>query len=131
MTKESTEQSEHLEQETPIIPFKEWNLEPLLLKGLEAIGYAEPTKVQNAVYPTAQGGKDLMVQSHTGSGKTAAFGIPIINKIDVNKPEPQALILAPTRELALQVSKELSRIAEFYNASICLLYTSPSPRDRG
>ena len=122
MTKESTEQSEHLEQETPIIPFKEWNLEPLLLKGLEAIGYAEPTKVQNAVYPTAQGGKDLMVQSHTGSGKTAAFGIPIINKIDVNKPEPQALILAPTRELALQVSKELSRIAEFYNASIIPIY---------
>ena len=122
MTNETPENTEETTVETPVVPFKEWNLGPLLLKGLEEIGYSEPTKVQNAVYPIAEGGKDLMVQSHTGSGKTAAFGIPIINKIDVKKLEPQALILAPTRELALQVSRELSRIGEFHDASIIPIY---------
>jgi ATP-dependent RNA helicase DeaD len=82
-----------------------------VLDSLYAMGFARPMQVQAAVYRLAMAGRDLMVQSRTGSGKTAAFGIPFAQKLVSSElPAVQALILAPTRELALQVAKELEKI---------------------
>src|SRR6185312_3145899 len=83
-----------------------------LKKTLLELGFLEPMPVQRAVFPRMMAGKDVMVQSRTGSGKTAAFGIPFAQGlIDGEQKEVQALCLAPTRELALQVGKECERIA--------------------
>ena len=89
--------------------FKSWNLPDNLHKGLDSLGWEFATQVQKDTIPLARKGLDLIGQARTGSGKTAAFGIPIIESC---KPtgELQALILAPTRELASQVSEELNSI---------------------
>jgi ATP-dependent RNA helicase DeaD len=92
--------------------FAELGLRPEVLRAIEEMGFSEPMKVQAATFPPIREGRDLMVQSRTGSGKTAAFGIPFANSI-VNADDKfvQALVLLPTRELALQVAAELSKIA--------------------
>src|ERR1700687_1925964 len=88
--------------------FASLGLSPLTLEGLAKKGYAAPTDVQAEAVPKALGGRDLVVQSRTGTGKTAAFGIPIVEKVDPSKNAIQALILAPTRELAIQVALEIT-----------------------
>ncbi|MBU6430046.1 MAG: DEAD/DEAH box helicase, partial [Cyanobacteria bacterium REEB65] len=75
------------------------------------MGYTHPTPVQRIAIPAVLAGDDLMVQAKTGSGKTLAFGLPILNKIDPMRPDCQALAIAPTRELALQVASEITRAA--------------------
>ena len=90
-----------------------YNLDDKILKAIELLGYEEPTKVQSKVIPLALEGKDLIVKSQTGSGKTAAFGIPLCEKIDIEMKEPQALILSPTRELCLQTKEDISDIGRF------------------
>src|SRR5260370_40888362 len=80
------------------------------LASLEAMGYKAPTEVQLETIPRALTGKDLVVQSRTGTGKTAAFGIPIVERVDPAKAAVQAAVLAPTRELALQVAREVAEI---------------------
>src|SRR3954469_17143428 len=83
-----------------------------LKQTLLEMGFLQPMAVQRAVFPRMMAGKDVMVQSRTGSGKTAALGIPFAQGlIDGEKKEVQALCLAPTRELALQVGKECEKIA--------------------
>jgi ATP-dependent RNA helicase DeaD len=82
-------------------------LSPETLKSLEEKGYAAPTGVQAETIPLAMDGKDLVVQSRTGTGKTAAFGIPMVEKIDGTKDAVQAVVLTPTRELAIQVAAEI------------------------
>ena len=101
-----------------------------MLKTLDRIGYAKPSPVQAGVIPLVMEEFDVIGQARTGTGKTAAFGIPILEQLDmdVSKPKPQALILAPTRELAVQVENEIKRLAD-EDVRTCLLYTSPSPRD--
>ncbi|HVZ75485.1 MAG TPA: DEAD/DEAH box helicase [Polyangia bacterium] len=91
--------------------FAELGLHPDVLSAVEAMGFAYAMPVQAKTFPLITAGKDLMVQSRTGSGKTAAFGIPMANGI-VNPDDKfvQAIILLPTRELALQVAAELTRI---------------------
>src|SRR5688572_24738328 len=79
---------------------------------LEDMGYFTPTPVQAATYAPALAGKDLMVQARTGTGKTTAFGLPILSSIDTARRVPQAIILTPTRELALQVSRELGMLGK-------------------
>ena len=78
------------------------------LASLEAKGYEAPTPVQEETIPLALAGKDLVVQSRTGTGKTAAFGIPIVEKVEATRGGVQAVVLAPTRELAIQVAQEIS-----------------------
>jgi ATP-dependent RNA helicase DeaD len=80
------------------------------LRSLEQKGYTAPTEVQAETIPLALAGKDLVVQSRTGTGKTAAFAVPLVEKIDATRDAVQALILAPTRELALQVAQETVEI---------------------
>ncbi|HWN69867.1 MAG TPA: DEAD/DEAH box helicase, partial [Haliangium sp.] len=91
--------------------FADLDLQPEILQALDDMGYERPMPVQIAVYGPMSAGRDIMVQSRTGSGKTSAFGIPIAQRIDPDSLGAQALILAPTRELALQVSREIAQIA--------------------
>lgn len=86
--------------------FRSLNLAAGLLRIVEEMGFTEMTPIQAASIPVLLQGKDLIGQSHTGSGKTAAFIIPILQKIQIEAREPQALILCPTRELCDQVLKE-------------------------
>lgn len=92
----------------PILAFSDLNLSESTRKAIEAKGFTIPTPVQAAVIPLLlQGNQDIIAQAQTGTGKTAAFGIPLIEKIDPSAKGVQAIILAPTRELAVQVSEEI------------------------
>jgi ATP-dependent RNA helicase DeaD len=76
-------------------------------QGIEDLGWKEPMPVQRRVIPVMRAGRDLIVQAVTGSGKTGAFGLPIVEKIEIARREIQAIILAPTRELAMQINEEM------------------------
>jgi ATP-dependent RNA helicase DeaD len=92
-------------------------------KAIDTLGYVNPTPVQLAVFEPATRGKSLVVQARTGTGKTAAFGLPIIDVlVRRSQPNVQALILTPTRELALQVGRELERLAQFRGTKIVPIY---------
>ena len=93
------------------IPFASLDLQPALLNNLAAIGYAEMTLVQAEALPQLIAGADVLARAKTGSGKTAAFGLGLLNKLDAVSFQTQALVLCPTRELADQVSKEIRRLA--------------------
>ena len=84
--------------------FVAFNLNPNILAAVIATGYEEPSAIQQQSIPIIMAGHDMIGQAQTGTGKTAAFALPILHRIDPAKREPQALILAPTRELALQVA---------------------------
>jgi ATP-dependent RNA helicase DeaD len=94
-----------------------------LRRAIDACGYTHPTPVQLAVFEPATRGKNLVVQARTGTGKTAAFGMPILDVL-VRKslPKAQALILTPTRELALQITRELERLGEFKGTKLVCIY---------
>ncbi len=94
--------------ETP--PFSELGLPDDLLAAIEILGYERPSPIQAKAIPPALEGKDVLGLSATGSGKTAAFALPALAKIDVNEKYPQVLILCPTRELAVQVCEEVHRL---------------------
>lgn len=91
--------------------FTTLDLDPTLSQGLDALGYREMTPVQAQGLPLILGGRDLIAQAPTGSGKTAAFGLGILQRIDVANARVQALVLCPTRELADQVAKEIRKLA--------------------
>ncbi|QWF74390.1 ATP-dependent RNA helicase DbpA [Bacillus subtilis] len=93
--------------------FKNYQISHDILRALEGLGYTEPTKVQQSVIPAALERKDLVVKSQTGSGKTASFGIPLCELTDWDENKPQALILTPTRELAVQVKEDITNIGRF------------------
>ncbi|WP_246367026.1 DEAD/DEAH box helicase [Paraliobacillus salinarum] len=83
------------------------------MKALEKMGFEEATPIQGQTIPLGLEGKDVIGQAQTGTGKTAAFGIPMIEKIDKNQRKIQGLVVAPTRELAIQVSEEIHRLGKF------------------
>jgi ATP-dependent RNA helicase DeaD len=93
--------------------FSELGLSPELLKAIDKLGFEQAAPIQAAAIPVLMSGKDVVGQSQTGSGKTAAFGVPAVEKVDANKREVQVLILCPTRELAIQVSEEIHKLAFF------------------
>ncbi|HWL91917.1 MAG TPA: DEAD/DEAH box helicase, partial [Phycisphaerae bacterium] len=92
--------------------FAELGVDLPMLRGLKAVGYKEPSAIQSELIPHVLGGRDVLGQARTGTGKTAAFGLPILQLIDLNQ-HMQAVILTPTRELAVQVLGELRRLAKF------------------
>ena len=92
--------------------FAAFNLNPNILSAVIATGYEEPSAIQQQSIPIIMAGHDMIGQAQTGTGKTAAFALPILNRIDPAKREPQALILAPTRELALQVATAFETYAK-------------------
>ena len=84
--------------------FSKLKLPPEQLSNLESLGYERMTPIQAETLPIALKGEDLIAQAKTGSGKTVAFAIPLIHKIDLQETRTQALVLCPTRELSIQVS---------------------------
>ncbi|MEO7939958.1 MAG: DEAD/DEAH box helicase, partial [Burkholderiaceae bacterium] len=96
---------------TAPIPFATLALNPTLLPGLDALGYTAMTPIQAQALPAILEGRDLIAQAPTGSGKTAAFGLGLLQKIDATASGTQALVLCPTRELADQVGKHLRKLA--------------------
>ncbi len=92
--------------------FTDLGLSDELVKGMAKLGFAEPTEIQMQTIPTALTGENLVGQSATGTGKTFAYLLPLIAKIDVQKPQVQAIVLAPTYELAMQISGQLQLILE-------------------
>src|ERR1700727_2160164 len=79
-------------------------LSPEVLRALTDVGYESPSPIQAATIPSLLQGRDVLGQAQTGTGKTAAFALPILSRIDARAGKPQALVLAPTRELAIQVA---------------------------
>jgi ATP-dependent RNA helicase DeaD len=106
--------------------FSALNLSERILQSLDAMGYKAPTECQSETVPRALLGKDLVVQSRTGTGKTAAFGIPIMERVDPARPSIQAVALAPTRELALQVARELTEIGKGKGVKVEVIYGGDS-----
>ena len=109
--------------------FRSLNLSAGLLRVIESMGFSEMTPIQAASIPVLLQGKDLVGQSHTGSGKTAAFVIPILQRIQIAAQEPQALILCPTRELCDQVLKECRKFAKAFPGlqTVALVGGQPYP----
>ena len=91
--------------------FESMGLSPPMLRALEQIKYLAPSPIQAELIPTALDGFDVIGQAKTGTGKTAAFGIPLIEMLEARTKGPQAIILAPTRELVQQIVVELNRLA--------------------
>ena len=102
--------------------FRQYPLEEDILGALDALGYTQPTEIQAAVIPSILNGRDIIAKSKTGSGKTAAFAIPICNFADWEQNTAQALVLEPTRELAFQVKDELYAIGRFKRLKVPVLY---------
>ena len=94
-------------------PFAELGLSPEILKAVARMGFEEASPIQTAVIPPALAGGDVVGQSSTGSGKTAAFAIPAIGSVDPHVRAVQVLILCPTRELAVQVAEEVAKLSFF------------------
>ncbi|HEY6940913.1 DEAD/DEAH box helicase [Dokdonella sp.] len=93
------------------IPFCDLGLAEPLLAALAEVGYETPSPIQAATIPPMLEGRDVLGQAQTGTGKTAAFALPVLSRIDLAKTKPQALVLAPTRELAIQVAEAFQRYA--------------------
>ncbi|WJH34535.1 DEAD/DEAH box helicase [Paenibacillus aurantius] len=93
--------------------FNEFGLEPKVLRAITEMGFEESTPIQEKTIPLAMEGKDLIGQAQTGTGKTAAFGVPLIHKIQPTEEKIVALIMCPTRELAIQVAEEISKLGRF------------------
>ena len=88
--------------------FRKYQLSEEVERAIQALSYNEPTEVQRLVIPQVLNHKDCVVRSQTGSGKTAAFAIPLVEQIDWLENRPQVLVLTPTRELAVQVAEEFT-----------------------
>lgn len=106
--------------------FASLSISPATLQSLEAKGYESPTPVQAESIPLALQGKDLVVQSRTGTGKTAAFGLPIVERIDPGLQAVQAVVLAPTRELAMQVAVEVEELGRGRGVKVQSVYGGDS-----
>jgi len=96
---------------TSEITFADLGLAAPVLAALEAVGYETPTPIQARTIPPLLAGRDLLGQAQTGTGKTAAFALPLLSRIDIERQEPQVLVLTPTRELAIQVAEAFQRYA--------------------
>ena len=108
------------------VPFSALGLAPGILQALEQMGYTQATDVQAQAIPKAREGRDLLVQSRTGTGKTAAFGIPIVERTDAGRGVVQALVLCPTRELCLQVTGEIGRLGSASGVTALAIYGGDS-----
>jgi ATP-dependent RNA helicase DeaD len=94
-----------LQKNLPVTGFEQMNLNPVVFSALKDLGYENPTPIQSRTIPCLIEGKDVVAQARTGTGKTAAFALPVLSRIDVTNKKPQVLVLTPTRELAIQVAE--------------------------
>ena len=113
-----------------ITKFEDLPISDEIKRSIAEIGFEEPSPIQAQSIPVILSGKDVIGQAQTGTGKTAAFSIPILEKVDPNNQNIQALILAPTRELAIQVSKEIRKLGKFKSGIKTLPVYGGQPIDR-
>ncbi|MEQ1828993.1 MAG: DEAD/DEAH box helicase [Pirellula sp.] len=105
------------------IRFADLNLPAEICSALKTSGYEYPTPIQAATIPAMSNGRDVLGQAQTGTGKTAAFALPLLSKIDTQNPATQVLVLTPTRELAIQVSESFQRYAQHMRGlRVCPIY---------
>ena len=102
--------------------FTELKLHPQLVQTVSDLGYESPTPIQVDIIPAMLAGQDVIGQAQTGTGKTAAFALPIIQNLDPNLRTVQALVLAPTRELAMQVAEATHRYGSAFNVQVLPVY---------
>lgn len=106
--------------------FNDLPLSKDVLRGIKALGFEKPTPIQaQSIMPLLEG-RDVIGQAQTGTGKTAAFGIPMVESIDLSDNRVQGLVLAPTRELAVQIAEHISRISRYTGVRVCPIYGGES-----
>ena len=105
-----------------MISFKELGLSPQIQQALDELGFDEPTPIQDQAIPELLGGHDVIGQAQTGTGKTAAFGLPLLQYLDPDNDEVQAVVLTPTRELCIQVTQALRSYAEHLDVEIVAVF---------
>ncbi len=108
------------------IDFSQLKLDPCLVETVHQLGYQQPTPVQAAVIPLLMAGQDVLAQSKTGTGKTAAFALPIIDKLDPELQAVQGLVVAPTRELAMQVADAVSQYGKEKSVRVAAIFGGQS-----
>src|SRR5579863_2442447 len=106
------------------MPFSKLGLAPAVVDGVKAMGYVEPTPIQLRAIPLVLTGRDVIGSAQTGTGKTAAFALPILSRLNAHAPGqgPRALILEPTRELAAQVETFFRDYARFVNLKVTVVF---------
>src|ERR1700692_4281805 len=112
--------------------FNDFSLSPSLLKAVATLGYTEPTPIQQRAIPVVLEGRDLLAAAQTGTGKTAAFALPLLERLQ-SRPHPgarppRALVLVPTRELAAQVSDSFRALARHLALRGALIFGGVSPK---
>src|SRR5690606_2680027 len=110
--------------------FEELNLSKELQMGISDMGFEEMTPIQAKAIPVVLEGKDIIGQAQTGTGKTASFGIPILELVDEDSIKIQALILCPTRELSIQVADEISKLGKYKEGIRVLAVYGGQPIER-
>jgi ATP-dependent RNA helicase DeaD len=109
--------------------FQSYGLSDLLLKAMDEMGFTSPTPIQEKAIPLLLGpAQDFIGLASTGTGKTAAFGVPLIEKIDASSKSTQGLVLSPTRELAMQVADQLAKLGKYKNVRVITIYGGASYR---
>src|SRR5437588_4373536 len=104
------------------MPFTKLGLSNAMLEGVKAMGYIEPTPIQLRAIPLILSGQDVIGSAQTGTGKTAAFALPILTKLDSHQRDTRALVLEPTRELAAQVETAVRDFARFTPLKVAVVY---------
>jgi ATP-dependent RNA helicase RhlE len=104
------------------MPFSKLGLSPAMLQGVQAMGYVDPTPIQLRAIPLLLEGRDVIGSAQTGTGKTAAFALPVLQKLVQHMPGPRFLVLEPTRELAAQVETALRDFARFTNLRVAVVF---------
>jgi ATP-dependent RNA helicase DeaD len=112
------------------VSFDDFGLSEAVRRAVAERGYAKPTPVQVSTFRPVRDGKDVIVRSKTGTGKTAAFGVPILERIPDGRRKASALIMTPTRELALQVSEEMAALAKHRDLRVVTVYGGASMGDQ-
>jgi ATP-dependent RNA helicase DeaD len=112
--------------EAPAQTFEELGVGEQVLRALRDMGWESPTPVQRDSYPLVVAGRDVIVQSRTGTGKTGAFGIPLVDRLLAEGGSDQALVLAPTRELALQSAREIAKLGAYHSVDTVAVYGGAS-----
>src|SRR5215471_18101942 len=104
------------------MPFTKFGLSEAILEGVKAMGYVEPTPIQLRAIPLIMAGQDVIGSAQTGTGKTAAFALPILSKLGQHRPQARLLVLEPTRELAAQVETAIRDFARFTNLRTAVVF---------
>ena len=110
--------------------FEQFRISPKILRGIKDMGFEEPTPIQLAAIPAILAGRDITGQAQTGTGKTAAFGIPALEHLDTHLRKTQVLVLSPTRELAIQTAEEIARLARHISGVSVLPVYGGQPIER-